>query len=218
VAQLGLAQESGGSVVTTDLRMSPTLTEKRYLVVEALIDARLARILYGALLLRHWRGEFKRDAQVPDAQSHWGDSTLDAVLLGLQPDIERACGCALLPTYAYARLYLAGNALPRHRDRAACEVAATIHLGSSGHEPPPIRFAPDVAITQRPGDAVVYLGDRIDHWRDPFEGIDSGQVFLNYVFADGARQHLIHDGRRDAFPPSLSPASARTRTPGSTHE
>lgn len=183
--------------------VEPTLAKQSYVVVEGFIDRRLARILYDILLLRQWRGESKRDDQVPHAHSHWGDSTLDALLVGLLPDVETAASCALLPTYSYARLYLQGDSLPRHRDRPACEIAATIHLGHSGAEPPPIQFAPDVAVTQRPGDAVVYLGDRVEHWRDPFTGTDFGQVFLNYVRADGARRGYVHDGRRDAFPPSL---------------
>jgi hypothetical protein len=188
--------------------MNPVFAAQGLVVVEGLIDERLARILYRCLQLRHWRGEFKRDDQVPTATSHWGDATLDAVLIGLQPDIERACGCTLLPTYAYARLYLTGNALPRHRDRAACEVAVTIHLGGRGAPPPPIRFAPDITVHQRVGDGVVYQGDRIEHWREPFEGEDFGQVFLNYVRAGGDRTDLLHDGRRDVFPPWLMPDEA----------
>jgi hypothetical protein len=70
---------------------------------------------------------------------------------------------------------------------------------------PPIWFAPDVAVSQQPGDAVIYLGDKIEHWREPFGGENFGQLFLNYVFVDGERKHLIYDGRREAFPPSLSP-------------
>jgi hypothetical protein len=182
----------------------PTLASQGYVVVEGFVDPRLARILYNVLLLRHWRGESKHDDQVPDAHSYWGDSTLDAVLTGMLPDFEAAAGCALLPTYAYARLYLHGHALARHRDRAACEIAATIHLGHSGAAPPPIRFAPDVAVDQRPGDAVIYHGDQIEHWRDPFEGTNFGQLFLNYVRAAGPRRDYLYDGRRDAFPPSLS--------------
>lgn len=193
--------------------MVPTLENEGYLVVERFIDRRLARILYDMLLLRQWRGESKRDDQVPDANSHWGDSTLDALLVGLLRDVETASGCALLPTYSYARLYLKGASLPRHLDRAACEIAATIHVGYCGSEPPPIRFAPDVAVRQQPGDAVLYLGDRLEHWRDPFTGTNFGQVFLNYVTADGTRRSHIHDGRRDAYPPSLqhSPMTAMDR-------
>jgi hypothetical protein len=196
--------------------MVATLANQGFLVVEGFIDRRLARILYDVLLLRQWRGESKRDDQVPDANSHWGDSTLDAVLLGLLPDLEMASGCALLPTYSYARLYLQGHSLPRHRDRAACEIAATIHLGHSGEEPPPIRFAPDVAVVQQPGDAVIYLGDRIEHWRDPFAGCNFGQIFLNYVRADGERRGYIHDGRQHAFPPSLQQSRAAEQPRDST--
>jgi hypothetical protein len=186
----------------------PTLTNQGYLVVEGFIDRRLARILYNVLLLREWRGESKSDAQVPEAHSHWGDSTLDALLISLLPDLESVSGSTLLPTYSYARLYLNGHLLPRHRDREACEIAATIHLGHSGASPPPIRFAPDVAIVQQPGDAVVYLGDQIEHWRDPFAGTNFGQLFLNYVRADGARRGYVYDRRCNAFPPSLSHSSA----------
>jgi hypothetical protein len=183
--------------------MVPALIHDGYLVIEGFMDRRLARILYDVLLLRQWRHESKRDGQVPDAYSYWGDSTLDAVLISLQPDLEAAAGCALLPTYSYARLYQNGNSLARHRDREACEIAATIHLGYSGMGPPPIRFAPDVAVTQQPGDAVIYLGDKLEHWRDAFAGVNFGQLFLNYVRADGARRGYVYDGRLDAFPPSL---------------
>jgi len=183
--------------------MNPHLSEHAYVVVEDFLDRRLARILYDVLLLREWRGETRSDDQVANAHSFWGDSTLDALLVGLMPDVEEASGCPLLPTYSYARLYLAGNSLARHRDRQACEIAVTIHLGHTGGAPPPICFEPDVAVTQRPGDAVIYFGDRIDHWREPFTGARFGQVFLNYVRADGDRRHHAHDGRQNAFPSIL---------------
>jgi hypothetical protein len=193
--------------------MAPDLAQHRHVIAPQLIDERLARVLYNVLVLRSWRCEAKHDRQSPGADSHWGDSTLDATLLALEPEIERICGCALLPTYAYARLYFHGDCLPRHRDRAACQVATTLHLGSSGAPASPIWFAPDVAVFQRPGDAVVYLGDEIDLWRGPFGGENFGQLFLNYVFADGERSNLLHDGRRGAFPPSLSPLARAVPLP-----
>jgi hypothetical protein len=184
--------------------MDPELAQRQLMIVPRLVDAQLAQVLYQVLLLRHWRGEVKHDAQVPQADSHWGDATLDAMLMVLTPHIEQASGCRLLPTYAYARLYFRGEALARHRDRAACQVAATIHLGANGGPASPILFEPAIAVTQHPGDAVVYLGDSIDHWREPFNGEHFGQLFLNYVHADGERAALIHDGRHGAFPPARS--------------
>ncbi|MGR4866302.1 hypothetical protein [Caulobacter sp. LARHSG274] len=187
------------------LVMSALPLPAKPIVVSSLIDARLAGIVYAMLQLRRWRGEVKRDRQAPAADSHWGDATLDALLIGLQPDVERACGRSLLATYAYARLYGGGDALVRHRDRPAAEVAVTLHLGARGGAPPPICFAPDIAVIQKPGDGVIYPGDRLDHWRAPFDGENFGQLFLNYVMADGERTDLVHDGRRGAFPPVLSP-------------
>ena len=49
----------------------------------------------------------------------------------------------------------------------------------------------------------VYLGDQVEHWRDAFTGSNFGQIFLNYVRADGARRSYVYDGRHHAFPPSL---------------
>ena len=194
--------------------MDPALVNDGYVVLEGFIDPQWAGILYDLLLLRQWRKEFKRDDQVREADSHWGDSTLDAILVGLLPELERAAGCALLPTYSYARLYSRGQSLPRHRDRAAAEIAVTVHLGYRGATPPPIRFAPDVAVHQKPGDAVLYLGDRVEHWRDTFQGDNFGQMFLNYVRADGPRKVFVYDGRRDAFPPSPESMAATPQTNG----
>lgn len=187
--------------------MVPELARRRLVIVPRLVNEQLTRTLYHVLLLRNWRSEVKHDHQSPAADSHWGDATLDATLLVLKAKIEQESGCLLLPTYAYARLYFPGDNLARHRDRASCQVAASIHLGSSGGASSPIWFEPDIAVSQRPGDAVIYLGDSIDHWREPFDGEHFGQLFLNYVFADGERAGLIHDGRHDAFPPSLSSLS-----------
>lgn len=202
-----VAADAAGDEVT-DVVMNPSLVVRGHVVAEGFVDRCLARILYDMLLLRQWRGESRHDDQVPDAHSWWGDATLDAVLLGLRQGVEAVAGCALLPTYSYARLYLKGHGLPRHRDRAACEIVATIHLGHNGATPPPIRFEPDVAVTQEPGDAVVFLGTRVEHWRDEFEGVSFGQLFLNYVRADGPRQEHVYDGRTGAFPPSTWDAAS----------
>lgn len=176
------------------------LAEQGLLVARGLIDSATAAWLYDLLLLRVWRGEAQHDDQVPDAFSFWGDATLDSLLVRMAGPLGRLADRPLLPTYAYARVYRLGDELPRHSDRAACQVAATIHLGSSGKPPPPIRFAPAVSVDQQPGDAVVYLGDKVEHWREPFAGEAFGQLFLNYVFADGDRARLVFDQRKGAFP------------------
>jgi hypothetical protein len=184
--------------------VNAAMSSKGFVVMPGFVEPRLAKTLYNLLLIREYRGEGKKDQQVPRALSFWGDSTLDAFLVTIMPEVEHAAGCELLPTYCYARLYVAGDELKRHRDRQACEVVATVHLGHAGDEPPPpVRFAPDHAVHQRPGDAVIFRGDQLDHWRDPFAGTNFGQLFVNYVRADGPNRGLAFDGRRGMFPPSV---------------
>jgi len=183
--------------------MVPELSQNGHVILRNFLDRRMAAFLYRLLLVREWRGEFKRDDHIPTALSFWGDSTLDTALVSMLPEMERATGCTLLPTYCYARLYSHGDRLGRHRDREACEISATIHLGSEGVAPPPICFEPAHAVYQEPGDGVVFLANRVAHWRDTFVGDNFGQLFLNYVRTDGPYRDHAFDRRIDVFPPAV---------------
>lgn len=162
-------------------------------------------MLYSMLRLRGHRREGRRDDHIPTALSFWGDSTLDAFHLTVLPDAEAVAHGPLFPTYCYARLYGHGDVLHRHHDREACEIVVSVHLGHRGAAPPPICFATGEVVDQKPGDGVVFGGAAIDHWRDRFSGEDFGQIFMNFVRADGAHRGLAFDGRHAAFPPSLVP-------------
>lgn len=185
--------------------MGTPLTSTGVEVVPGFIDQRLARMLYLMLLLRGHRGEGKRDDHMPTALSFWGDSTLDAFHLSVLPAVEAVAAGPLVPTYCYGRLYAPGDTLHRHHDREACEIVASIHLGYRGTPPPPISFATGHVVHQRPGDAVIFHGARIDHWRDTFVGEDFGQIFMNFVRADGPHRGQALDGRLRAFPGNLVP-------------
>ena len=46
------------------------------------------------------------------------------------------------------------------------------------------------------GDAVIYRGCDLEHWRDAFEGQDCGQVFLHYNNKAGQfQENNAFDGR-----------------------
>jgi hypothetical protein len=188
--------------------MTPTLAATGVVVVPRFIDRRLARMLYTTLLLRAHRGEGRHDDHMPDALSFWGDPTLDAFHLAVLPDVEPVAEGPLLPTYCYARLYSHGDVLHRHHDREACEIVASVHIGHRGAAPPPICFATGEEVPQEPGDAVVFHGADIDHWRDVFLGENFGQIFMNFVRADGPHRGQALDGRHAQFPPGLVPHTA----------
>lgn len=161
------------------------------------------------------RGWF--DPQCPTSKSIRDSVTFDKLLVDLLPHFEEASGLKLLPTYAYARWYEPGEVLKIHRDRPACEVSATLTLGFEGDvwpifmghpsdEPTAFRrvdesknivHAKNVGkISMDVGDAVLYRGCEMYHWRDEYsEGKWQAQVFLHYVDANGPHAEWIYDKR-----------------------
>jgi hypothetical protein len=93
----------------------------------------------------------------------------------------------LLPTFAYGRIHKRGAFLPKHKDREACEVSITAHLGGDkdwpiwvkdkmgGHNP----------ISLSKGDGMVYYGVECEHWREPYDGEYYCQAFFHYVKSRG---------------------------------
>lgn len=130
----------------------------------------------------------KTDPQVPTARAVLEHEIIfETILERVWSDIEDVLGEEVLPTYAYARLYGNGDDLKKHIDRAACEISMTVQLGRSHHYAWPI-YMGGSRIDMAEGDGVIYLGNKIEHWRDVCDGPQtyySGQVFLHYVRKQG---------------------------------
>ena len=90
-------------------------------------------------------------------------------------------------------LYTRCAILKEHTDRPSCEVSVTVFLGSCG-TPWPI-YMGNNSIELEPGDAVLYLGNKLKHKREEFLGDWHSQVFLHYVDANGPFKDLEKDGR-----------------------
>ena len=124
---------------------------------------------------------------------------METLLLNVQEKMEKETGLKLIPTYSYARVYVKGNKLARHKDRPSCEISTTMNLGGDVW---PIYIDPTgednvthiseaevivkeganpgVKIDLNPGDMLIYKGYDLEHWRDVFKGEISTQVFLHY--------------------------------------
>ncbi|MBO0716964.1 MAG: hypothetical protein J2P55_06475, partial [Rhizobiales bacterium] len=138
------------------------------------------------------------DSQVPNTPAGYGDSTFDGLLEYLRPRIEESSGLSLLPTYSYFRLYKRGDALPRHRDRPACEISVSLNIGQKPSDPWPLFVESDresYAALLNPGDGLLYRGIDLFHWREAYRGEALGQVFLHYVDRDGPHADQKFDGR-----------------------
>ena len=170
-----------------------------------LMKRRVARTMRDTKFISQFSEEWGtwEDEQVPNTYSHYSDVAMETLLLKVQPAMEKHTGLKLTPTYSYARIYKTGDVLHRHKDRPSCEISTTLNLGG---DPWPIFLNPNpkagfvsgpiggkygtqkynptndkgVRINLKPGDMLIYSGCDLEHWRDEFQGVDCGQVFLHY--------------------------------------
>ena len=163
-----------------------------------LMKRQVAKTMFNEKYISPFTTEFGiwNDPQVPNTYSHYADIAMETLLLLVQPVMEKKTGIKLIPTYSYARIYKKGDILNRHKDRFSCEISTTLNLGG---DPWPIYIEPDskmgkfvegkgyisdntkgIKVNLKPGDMLVYKGNLLEHWREPFEGENCGQVFLHY--------------------------------------
>ena len=124
------------------------------------------------------------DEQIPNTYSQYANMAFETLLLKLQPVMEKTTGLKLTPNYTYARIYKPGDELKRHKDRFSCEISTTLNLGGDKWpifiEPSEKEGMKGVSVNLKPGDMLVYRGNILEHWREPFKGKDCAQVFLHY--------------------------------------
>lgn len=198
------------------MNINEEFENKRYVHLKDFLDKENCKQLTD-VLIKDANSFGTKDSQCPKSKSIRDNPTFDKLLLDLLPHFEQASGLKLLPTYAYARLYAPGETLKIHRDRPACEVSATVTLGFDGNGWPIYMGTPSVKETEYGrlnhldktvyadnvgkiemdvGDAVLYRGCELYHWRDEYtEGSWQAQVFLHYVDANGPHKDWIYDKR-----------------------
>lgn len=147
--------------------------------------------------------DLKYDEQVPNVKAILDhDVMFETLQERIWSSVEKAVGEELIPTYSYARLYSNGDILEKHKDRPACEVSVTIQLGRSHHYAWPI-YMGNKRFDLSEGDAVIYPGCDVEHWRDKCDGPEgyySGQVFIHFVRKNGPFAKEVGDSKnRDVF-------------------
>lgn len=129
------------------------------------------------------------DEQIPGTYSHYADLAMETLMIRILPIMQEVTQLQLIPCYTYARIYKYGDTLNRHKDRPSCEISCTLNLGGDQW---PIFLEPSgdtnkegIKVELQPGDMLVYRGTLLEHWREPFQGYDCGQVFLHYNNKNG---------------------------------
>ena len=138
------------------------------------------------------------DTQVEKAFSAAAPPVTETLLDVMTPILSKTINCELYPTYSYLRIYVKGADLEKHQDRPSCEVSATVPLSYDAPYIWPIYIetgAKVTAIELEPGDALIYKGIEVPHWREAFEGERQVQVFLHYVKTNGKYSEYKFDKR-----------------------
>lgn len=142
------------------------------------------------------------DGQVENAFSAGSPVVTETLLDIVTPRLAKVINCELYPTYSYLRIYVKGAELAKHMDRPSCEVSATLPISCDSSGIWPLYLETDGRATRielEAGDALIYKGIEVPHWREPFEGERQVQVFLHYVRKHGEYEEYKFDQR-----PSLS--------------
>jgi len=123
----------------------------------------------------------------------YGDPLMESLMINKLKIMEKESGLQLLCTYAFWRMYTLNADLKKHKDRPSCEISVTVMIGSDG-TPWPI-YMGGTEINMEPGDAAIYLGCEIEHWREEFKGDWHAQTFLHYVDVNGPNKEWFKDKR-----------------------
>jgi hypothetical protein len=146
----------------------------RYAVVRGMVGDSLCSFLYKYVVKLAASGRLSTTADdVPNTPHGYADPLMEALLEALRPSIEALNGEPLQPTYSYFRVYKRGDVLAKHTDRPSCEVSLSLMLGRSDETPWPLWIevgGKPLAVSLEPGDALLYKGIEIPHWRERFEG------------------------------------------------
>lgn len=154
----------------------------RALIVNNFVTKKVARKHAKRMDHYHAQGNYMRgDAQAPSSFS-WYGLHHDLLEDCLEPMCELT-NLDLEPTYDYSRIYVQNEVLAPHRDRPSCEISVTLNLKNDGGG---WGFLwEDGGTVMSPGDAVIYKGCDLTHWREANPSKYVYQVFLHYIRSDG---------------------------------
>jgi hypothetical protein len=132
------------------------------------------------------------DPQCPTRWIAHNEPAALALHTALAPTVSAIVGRPLQPSYLYLGVYAEGSSLPRHTDRAQCEITVSLLIDylpdPGGRSPWPLLIFPEgepVAIHQRIGDAVIFDGRSLEHARPALPmGQMSSSLFFHFVSED----------------------------------
>tara|TARA_R110000803_G_scaffold159751_1_gene223811 strand:- start:26 stop:619 length:594 start_codon:yes stop_codon:yes gene_type:complete len=159
----------------------------------------------------------KTDSQTKSLLGEYGDLLMETLLDLSTPVIEQNVGKKLFPTYSYLRVYEKESDLKIHKDRSSCEYTVALCLGLDpadkpynimiGHQDPtsnyfyynekkePLKMKIEETFPMVSNNALIFQGQKADHWREKCEHDHYVTVFLHYVEQEGEYKEHKFDKR-----------------------
>ena len=137
------------------------------------------------------------DPIMPGAFAMYSPVCFEAMGQSIQPKVEEILGVELYQTFSYARVYVKGTNLVRHRDRTSGEWVANVCITRDDVD---WRFYTELdgnsyQILLNQGDMIIFRGHKDFHWRPKYTGDLQIQAFVSYVEKDGRYADNKYDGR-----------------------
>jgi hypothetical protein len=194
----------------TEFQQNSCVVVKNF--IDELTLQTLSQYMENKVRLNQWdkrEGSFTYE-EAPSELSFYADPLVETLLKNSVEAMEQVTGLELYPTYSFSRVYVKGDELTPHVDRPSCEISATIHVATVGKPWPIWMKVPGkepIKVEMEPGDAVVYKGCEVTHWREKMVDTDINvQFMLHFVNKQGPNAGYKWDKR-----PGLGYAS-RTRS------
>ena len=169
-------------------------TDFKYLKINNFLSKDEINLLKTYFIIRHKCNINNFDSHQTNLETHfYADPLTESLLLRKKHILENESGLELLPTYSFSRVYTKFADLKKHIDRPSCEVSVTVCVDSCGEDWP--IYMNGKPIILKPGDAAMYLGCEVEHWREEFMGDYQSQFFLHYVDKNGKNKEYALDSR-----------------------
>ena len=179
-----------------------SFTNNKYIIVRNFLDKDFIRLVSAYMQNYINRGNFNpsRDGDNESKISWYADPLIETILDTCTAGVELQTGLNLIPTYSYARVYREGDELVRHVDRPACEISVTCNVYANTKQfiymQDELNGGNEVEIFLEPGDAIIYRGCEIVHWRKKLQpGEINAQFMMHYVQKDGQYADRAYDTR-----------------------
>ncbi len=187
--------------------------ENRYAVVEKVFNDESIKAFSEYFLMSENRQTIdSRFYNLNARKIKYGNELGDSILLSLKPIVEKITGYNLHPMFSLSCVYREGAELGKHKDSESSTISATLTLGCNPETGWNI-LLDDNGVTKEAvmgrGDFLIFKGNEMTHWREPFTGEYQIQVFMFYTDADGPfAEEAKYDGRkRLGTPKSLAQLS-----------